>query len=779
MRLFPFFRRKNNDLKDNATKSGPVISRHEGDPLEPRARHRMSHSDWPEEQVKPDPFAVTTQDFPTYQPSTTLGQSGSLIRGAAMDEKVFKTVAMDDGEGCQTVKMGSVSNYQVPEALQEWYNSQGFIGFQACALIAQHWLVDKACSMAAHDAVRNGWELKSNGKDLDDEAVKKFRELDKAYGVKANLAELTRYKNIFGIRVAIFVVKSDDPDYYEKPFNIDGVTKGSYQGISQIDPYWMTPLMTAASTSNPSAIHFYDPEYWVISGKKYHRSHLIISRGPQPADILKPTYIFGGIPLTQRIYERVYAAERTANEAPLLSMNKRTTALHIDMEKAMLNEKKFLERIAFWVRFRDNQGVKLLGKDEVMEQFDTSLSDFDSVIMNQYQLVAAIAKTPATKLLGTSPKGFNATGEFEMVSYHEELESIQEHDFDPLLERHYMIAAKHLGLDVPVEVVWNSVDSVSATERATLNLTKAQTDEIYTNLGAISPDNVRERIREDRHSGFSMLDDSEAETEMGMTPENLAELEKAGAQETKAGAEVTKAEQGAGDLIQPEGASRAAGEGAEQDEGTVGVEAEKHDQAETERLRNLVAELTSKLDCMVDTFLPDGQDIEFFGAQSVRRNMNPGVTGIKPSVAGINSKVPQGQNLDKWKIRIGDVVSVIENPRGSIRTGKRGDWQIKMPHHYGYIKGTKGADGDAVDCFIGPNLKSKNVYVVHQLKKDKTFDEHKCMLGFDSQEEAEQAYMDSYNEGWTGKGPVVPMTINDFRKWVHGKTSDKPLVGGL
>ena len=141
----------------------------------------------------------------------------------------------------------------------------------------------------------------------------------------------------------------------------------------------------------------------------------------------------------------MYAAERTANEAPLLALNKRTTTIHVDTDKALLNEKSFLEKILLWIKYRDNHAVKILGKEETMEQFDTSLTDFDSVIMNQYQLVAAIAKTPATKLLGTSPKGFNSTGEFESISYHEELESIEEHTMDPTLDRHYAISMRHLG----------------------------------------------------------------------------------------------------------------------------------------------------------------------------------------------------------------------------------------------------------------------------------------------------------------------------------------------
>ena len=60
-----------------------------------------------------------------------------------------------------------------------------------------------------------------------------------------------------------------------------------------------------------------------------------------------------------------------------------------------------------WAGLRDNYGVKVIDKDaEDLTQFDTGLADLDVTIMTQYQLVAAIAGVPATKLLGTTPKGF-------------------------------------------------------------------------------------------------------------------------------------------------------------------------------------------------------------------------------------------------------------------------------------------------------------------------------------------------------------------------------------
>ena len=75
------------------------------------------------------------------------------------------------------------------------------------------------------------------------------------------------------------------------------------------------------AAGDPAAIDFYEPTYWRVNGNLYHKSHLIITRYSEVADILKPTYIYGGIPLTQMLYEAVYNYERTSNEAPIFMFN--------------------------------------------------------------------------------------------------------------------------------------------------------------------------------------------------------------------------------------------------------------------------------------------------------------------------------------------------------------------------------------------------------------------------------------------------------------------------
>lgn len=104
----------------------------------------------------------------------------------------------------------------------------------------------------------------------------------------------------------------------------------------------------------------------------------------------------------------------------------------------------------------------------------------------------------------------------------------------------------------------------------------------------------------------------------------------------------------------------------------------------------------------------------------------------------------------------------IENKPGSVRKGTTDDgkkWRTVMKNAYGYIKGTHGADGEEVDCYLGPKHDASHAHVVHQHKPDgKGYDEDKVMLGFGSKEEARKAYLAHYDDPkFLGPMRSVPM----------------------
>ena len=111
----------------------------------------------------------------------------------------------------------------------------------------------------------------------------------------------------------------------------------------------------------------------------------------------------------------------------------------------------------------------------------------------------------------------------------------------------------------------------------------------------------------------------------------------------------------------------------------------------------------------------------------------------------------------------------VENRKGSKRywvdenSGEEGATSMLYP--YGYIKGTLGLDGDAVDVFVGPDKEATNVFIVTQMKKPgfTEIDEQKVMLGFDTGKKAKDAYLRHYDNP-KFFGSIKEMPINKFKE---------------
>ncbi len=142
-------------------------------------------------------------------------------------------------------------------------------------------------------------------------------------------------------------------------------------------------------------------------------------------------------------------------------------------------------------------------------------------------------------------------------------------------------------------------------------------------------------------------------------------------------------------------------------------------------------------------------------------------------------------NYRKGHVRVAGLDISIENPEGSERRGTDPGgkpWVNRMAGHYGYVRRTEGADGDQVDVFLKPGTAedySGPVFVVDQVDpKTGKFDEHKVMVGYGSQKEAETAYRRSYSRGWKGMGKVTPMDMPAFKEWLKGDTT-QPAAGAI
>lgn len=103
-----------------------------------------------------------------------------------------------------------------------------------------------------------------------------------------------------------------------------------------------------------------------------------------------------------------------------------------------------------------------------------------------------------------------------------------------------------------------------------------------------------------------------------------------------------------------------------------------------------------------------------------------------------------------------DVPVHIEFQPGERRIIRNGAGEVVydrvMRYPYGYIRGTKGRDGDEVDVVLGPTGLFRFIYVadMEDLGPDvkQRQDEDKVFLGFDSQADAEKAFESMYPKRW-------------------------------
>jgi hypothetical protein len=144
--------------------------------------------------------------------------------------------------------------------------------------------------------------------------------------------------------------------------------------------------------------------------------------------------------------------------------------------------------------------------------------------------------------------------------------------------------------------------------------------------------------------------------------------------------------------------------------------------------------------------------------------------------AEITATPTQGQaeagNYRKRHVEWQGLDLTVETEAGAARTGTGPGgvpWSVTLQNPYGYIKGTKGRDGEQIDAYLGPEPASPHVFVVDQINPDSgRFDEHKALIGFADEQSAIAGYVAGFSDG-SGQGrlgAITALTVEGFKDWL-------------
>ena len=455
----------------------------------------------------------------TYHAFDSLGKVREAFRlpvtmGAPKEEREALDMAFDAAGGYSTIF----------ESLQQHAYDMGqfpvtsFIGYGALQQIAQNGMI-RACVQTVADDITREWIEVKGGDDTPQEDVRRLEDLlESKYHLKELFHNVAATVGYMG-GAFIFIDTGAEGEDLSLPLRISSLSAEMSEGMALrftlVDPVNVTP--GDYNASNPLRPDYMQPKWWWVLGQKVHASRMISVFDNPPPLLLRPSYNFLGIPQAQILWDyvlhwnecRIYTANLLKKVSLLVFKTDVTGALStaggvqaIDTKMQMLG------------RYRDNDSVAVCDKtDEDIANVQTSIAGCTDIVRQSLEMIAAINRTPAVKLLGISPSGFNATGESDLRSYYDHIRTKQELYRSAIMTCLRAIEIAETGkIDPSITFEFNTLGVDSDTAKAANAQTRANTLASIFDRQIISPEEMRTAVKSDPDMGLSFIADDMPDT---------------------------------------------------------------------------------------------------------------------------------------------------------------------------------------------------------------------------------------------------------------------------
>ena len=150
-------------------------------------------------------------------------------------------------------------------------------------------------------------------------------------------------------------------------------------------------------------------------------------------------------------------------------------------------------RLLFMDMCRSTLRTILLDSEEEYERIVSSLAGLEDAITKYVEMLAGSSRVPIKILVGTAPKGLNATGESDMQQWYDYVNSEQEHRPEFAIRRLVDVVSGESDVQLPeYDIKFKSLWQPSDDTQAKTRLAHAQTDQIYALLGSLTSEEIRD-----------------------------------------------------------------------------------------------------------------------------------------------------------------------------------------------------------------------------------------------------------------------------------------------
>lgn len=356
------------------------------------------------------------------------------------------------------------------------------------AMYRTDWLCGKVVDIIPDDMTR---EWRTFDGDIDPTIVKMLEEEEDRLQLTMNINLAHKWARLYG--TAFVVMSIDDGQTPDKPLDISKVKKGGLRHIKAIDRHRISNA-EVVPIADPMDKNFGMPEFYRFnetSVKIHHTRVLRFDGNRLPFDEFRKNNYFSDSVL-DRLYEAVTNFNTTADGSASMVYE---TNVDIMKVKGLMNylqtaegEALLRKRFTLAGAMKSFNNMMLLDNEEEYTSKSNTFAGLPDLLDRFALFLSAASDIPATRLLGSSASGLNATGEGDLKNYYDTVRSAQKQQYKPLLDDFDQIMAKSLGLgeDTDLSYEFNSLFQMTPKEIADIGLVDAQRDQIYLDRGVIT-----------------------------------------------------------------------------------------------------------------------------------------------------------------------------------------------------------------------------------------------------------------------------------------------------
>lgn len=417
------------------------------------------------------------------------------------------------------------------------YPMTSFVGYGVLQQIAQNGMI-RTCIQTVADDVTREWITITGGDKTDPNLIDDLSQQFDKLKMRTVFNKAVAMMGYMGGAFIYIDTGTDDPSV---PLVLsdksDEIKQGTKLKFVVVDPVNCSPGRYNAN--NPLKDDYLtDPQFWYILGREVHSSRLIVLRDNLPPTLLRPAYNFLGIPQAQILWDYVmhWNRARVSVAGILEKLNLLVFQTNTEYLLSSSNGVGQLDaKMLALSRYRDNDSVVVCDKNsEDIKNITLTISGVTDVVRQALEFIAAINRTPAVKLLGISPSGFNATGESDIRNYYDHIMSKQELLHDGILRALKAVELSVLGkIDHSINFEFNPLGTED--EEGDIQAASARVNMLNSLLqtNVLSTEEVRQAVKADPKTNLGFISDDVPQPNEGA---DIAEMQGLN-QENPAGAD--------------------------------------------------------------------------------------------------------------------------------------------------------------------------------------------------------------------------------------------------